>query len=208
MGRLARIVVAVGLPMTAAGCGSLQDDRLPPPAAPAPAPALRVAPAGEVVAGTGQPRPSRSAPVERDGVVVLRPRERRLELRAGDAAPAEAPAGVGPTNVACLRTGPCYVIDTRGDALLVYALHPRLALVRRVFLPGAPFALALDRRRHRLYVTLTARNQLVELPAHGRPHVLRRWPTVRQPDGVSVEERTGRVVVAGRADGVHELLRP
>jgi hypothetical protein len=56
---------------------------------------------------------------------------------------------------------------------------------------------ALDTRRHRLWVTLPALNQLVELPDHWRPHVLRRFHTVRQPDGVAVDERSGRVFVTG-----------
>jgi DNA-binding beta-propeller fold protein YncE len=137
-------------------------------------------------------------------------RERRLELydvpglrRAG-----RAPAGVGPTHVACLDRGPCYVVDTRGGALLVFAVGSGVEPTRRVYLPGAPYGVALDRRRRRLYVTLTARNELVELPAHGRPHVLRRWPTVRQPDSVAVDERTGTVFVTGRADGVLERVTP
>ena len=57
-------------------------------------------------------------------------------------------------------------------------------------------------------MTLPARNELVELVAHGRPHVVRRWPTVRQPDSVAVDERTGDVFVTGRVDGVLERVTP
>jgi DNA-binding beta-propeller fold protein YncE len=143
-------------------------------------------------------------------LAVVSVRERVLELydawtlrRVG-----RAPAGVGPTHVACLDAGPCYVTDTQGGALLVYQVRPTLELVRRLFLPGGPYGLALDARRGRLYVTLPARNELVQLPAHGRPHVLRRWPTVRQPQTVAVDATRGRVLVTGRDAGVIQILRP
>jgi hypothetical protein len=96
--------------------------------------------------------------------------------------------------------------DTRGDALLVFRRAPRLELVRRLYLAGAPYAIALDRRRRLLYVTLPGRNELVQLPAHGRPHVLRRWPTVRQPAAVAVEEASGAVTVTGESAAVR--VRP
>ena len=57
-------------------------------------------------------------------------------------------------------------------------------------------------------MTLPARNELVELVAHGRPHIVGRWPTVRQPDSVAVDERTGDVFVTGRVDGVLERVTP
>ena len=143
-------------------------------------------------------------------VAVVSVRERVLELYDARSLRrlARVPAGVGPTHVTCLDQGRCYVVDTQGGALLVFSLRPRLELVRRVFLPGGPYGIALDAARRRLYVTLPARNELVELPAHGRPHVLRRWPAVRQPDSVAVDERTGRVFVTGRADGVLQRLTP
>ena len=141
-------------------------------------------------------------------VAVVSVRERVLEIydarslrRTGG-----APAGVGPTHVACLDRGWCYVADTQGDALLVFSVGDGVVLTRRYRLDGGPYGIALDRRRRRLFVTLPGRNELVELVAHGRPHVVRRWPTVRQPDSVAVDERTGRIVVTGRADGVLEIL--
>jgi DNA-binding beta-propeller fold protein YncE len=143
-------------------------------------------------------------------VAVVSVRERVLEVydartlrRIG-----RAPAGVGPTHVACLERGPCYVADTRGGALLVFSVGSGVEPTRRYALPGGPYGIALDRVRRRLFVTLTARNELVELVAHGRPHVVGRWPTVRQPDSVAVDERTGDVYVTGRADGVLEHVMP
>jgi len=142
-------------------------------------------------------------------LAVVSVRERRLELydartlrRIGG-----APAGVGPTHAVCAApAGPCYVLDTRGGALLVYATAPHLEPTRRLYLPGGPYGVAIDNRRHRLWITLPALNELVELPAHGRPHVLRRFHTVRQPDSVAVDDGSGRVFVTGRADGVLEAI--
>jgi DNA-binding beta-propeller fold protein YncE len=149
----------------------------------------------------------------RDGeqVAVVSVRERVVELfdartlrRLG-----RVSAGVGPTHVVSEpRFHRLYVTDTRGGALLVFDTVPELELVRRVYLPGRPYGIAIDDENHRLWVTLTESNELVELPAHGRPHVLRRLPTPRQPDTVGVDESTGRVFVTGRHGGVVQLIDP
>jgi DNA-binding beta-propeller fold protein YncE len=145
-------------------------------------------------------------------LVVVSVRERAVELfdartlrRIG-----RASAGVGPTHVACSDDAPfCWVLDTQGEGLLVFRVTASdLELVRRVYLPGGPYGLAVDRTRGRMWVTLPGRNEVVELPAHGRPHVVGRHATVRQPDTVAVDEGTGNVVVTGRADGVLQVLSP
>lgn len=200
------------------GCGSMTVHELPPAAEPPRSPPAAAPPAGRVVAvGTG---PEGIAADPRSGLVatldagsklaVVSVRERQLELYDARTLRrvARAPAGVGPTHVACLDAGPCYVADTTGGALLVYRVRPSLELVRRLFLPGGPYGIALDATRSRLYVTLPARNELVQLPAHGRPHVLRRWPTVRQPQTVAVEATRGRVLVTGAAAGVVQIVVP
>jgi sugar lactone lactonase YvrE len=117
-----------------------------------------------------------------------------------------ANAGVGPTN-ALSRDRWLWVTDTRGDALLVFRVLGEPELVRRVHLPGGPFGLALDERKQRLLVTLTGRNEVVELPAHGRPSELRRFATVRQPDAVGVDAATGRIFVQG-ADALQRIDPP
>jgi hypothetical protein len=149
MRRLSPLLAALAL----AGCGS--------------------APAGELPPAEGAGGPVQAAVDGGDTLAVLAPRERVLRLvdaRTGRRL-ASAPAGVGPTHVACL--GVCWVADTRGDALLVYRLESGLRLVRRLYLAGGPRKISVDRPRRRLVVTL-ARGGAVELPAHGRPHVLRR----------------------------------
>ena len=97
-----------------------------------------------------------------------------LELHGGDGVQT-AGAGVGPAAVAADPRGRwLYVTDTTGDALLVFALHPRLELVHRVYLPGAPYAIAV--RGERLWVTLSSRHRLAELNLRRRPQLLRITP--------------------------------
>jgi len=117
-------------------------------------------------------------------------------------------AGIGPTHVVADGPDRLYVVDTQGDALLLFNLRPALELVRRVSLPGSPYGIAADRRRGRLWVTLTEHNELVELRAGSRPGPLRSFPTVRQPNSIAVDEASGRVYVTGRADGVIQALDP
>lgn len=140
----------------------------------------------------------------RDGTlrVVLDPRARTLALQPGrgGATLDEVNVGVGPTQVACASGGPCYVTDTTGDSLLVVRVATdgrSMRLSRRVYVAGAPYAIAVDRERRRLWVTLTGRSELIELGAHARPHILRRHATVRQPDGVRVDPASGDVTVIG-----------
>jgi hypothetical protein len=191
------------------GCGSAAVGELPPAAGPARSPPLSAAPAGRLVRGATVP--VAKALID-DGrtVAVVSGRERVLELydiRTHQRS-ARAPAGVGPTNVACLERTWCYVVDTRGEALLVFRRGSRLELVRRYHLRGAPYGIALDERRRLIYVTLPARNELVQLPAHGRPHVVGRWTTVRQPDTVAVDHASGRVFVTGPTAGVVQIVSP
>lgn len=193
------------------GCGSATIDELPPAAGPALAPPLTAPPAGRIV-GAGAARPGLTfAPPTRTVVngrlALLAPRARTLELldRRSHERLARVAAGVGPTHVVAVADR-LYVTDTQGGALLVFATRPKLALTRRVFLPGAPYGLAVDPVRHRLWVTLTARNEVVSLPSNGRPRPLVRLATVRQPDGVAVDSALGTVAVTGRDAGVLQLI--
>jgi hypothetical protein len=140
-------------------------------------------------------------------VAVVSVRERKLEIFDGRtlARRSVQPAGVGPTHVACAPQGPCFVVDTDGDALLVFRVGTGgrdLSLTRRVYLGASPYGLALDptHSRTRLWITLTGQNQLVELAAQDRPHVLSRTPIVRQGNSVAVDQASGDVLVAGATD--------
>lgn len=214
-------LAAAALAGTNAGCGSVPVSALPPAAEPAQSPPPRQTPSGRVTAADDGSR--RAGPEARAGSqdsavlaggrlrAVIDARARRLDLYDVDTGERRqsTPAGVGPTNlVSEARLDWLYVVDTAGNGLLVFEIRPRLALVRRVHLPGSPYAIAVDDVRHRLWVTMTARNVVAELPAHGRPHVLRELPTVRQPDAIAVDEGTGEVKITSRRAGVVQRIDP
>lgn len=113
------------------------------------------------------------------------------------------PVGIGPTHVAA-RGKRFFVVDTRGDGLIEIHLDP-LRVHRRTHLEGTPYGIAADRKGRRFWVTLTASNQVAELTDR---RLLRTFPTVRQPNSVAVDPRTGRVFVASRKDGVLQLFDP
>jgi DNA-binding beta-propeller fold protein YncE len=143
-------------------------------------------------------------------VAVVSVRERVLEVYDSETLEliGRAPAGAGPTHVVDGEGGLAYVIDTAGDGLLVFETRGELRILRRYPLLGAPYGAASDLRNGRLWVTLTARNELVELATGARPHRLASYPTVRQPNTVAVDPSSGRVFVTGKVDGVLQLLDP
>src|SRR5919197_1507282 len=155
--RALRALLLAASPALLIGCGSSSVGQLPAP----------VGPAREVAAlGGGR-------------TVTLLGRARVLELRdASGRVVGRAPAGIGPTHVACLDNGTspawCWVTDTRGNELLTFAVRAGIQPRRRLYLAGGPDGVSLDHARRRLLVTLRAGREIVELPAHGRPHVLRR----------------------------------
>ena len=81
--------------------------------------------------------------------------------------------------------------------------------VGQVSTGGAPYGLAVDGSRRRLYVTLTGTNELRSYRIEGAKLIPERtWATVGQPNDVAVDETTGRVVVAGTASGQLQFLDP
>jgi DNA-binding beta-propeller fold protein YncE len=146
-----------------------------------------------------------AAIADRDHVGVVGVRERALEVF--DARTLESvgkvSVGIGPTHVVGAGER-FFVVDTRGDALLEVRLEP-LRIHRRTHLGGAPYGIALDNARRRYWVTLTATNEVAELTDH---RVLRTFPTVRQPNSVAVDPRSGRVFVASRKDGTLQFFDP
>lgn len=117
-------------------------------------------------------------------------------------------AGLGPTHAVADDEGRIYITDTRGDAVIVFETRPRLKWVGRVELPGSPYGIAVDRRRGRVWVTLVGRNEVTELSTGAEPRRGRTLPTVRQPNSVAVDERSGRLFVGSRTDGTLQLLDP
>jgi DNA-binding beta-propeller fold protein YncE len=146
-----------------------------------------------------------AATADREHVGVVGVRERALEVFDARTlkSTGKVSVGIGPTHVVG-GGGRFFVVDTRGNALLEVRLDP-LRVHRRTHLGGAPYGIALDPERRRYWVTLTARNQVAELTDH---RVLRRFPTVRQPNSVAVDPSTGRVFVASRKDGTLQFFDP
>lgn len=144
-------------------------------------------------------------------VVVVGVRGRRIEAYDPEGRSlGAAPCGVGPTHVRAGAGGLFYVADTQGDAVLVFQAGPAgVRQVGQVSATGAPYGLAVDATRRRLYVTLTGTNQLRSYRIEGQDLVAEKtWATVRQPNDVAVDETTGRVVVAGTAGGELQFLDP
>lgn len=116
-------------------------------------------------------------------------------------------AGAGPTHVVAQAPNRFYVTDTRGDAVLAVGTDGEPRVFDRINVPGAPYGIAIDQRRGRLWVTATARNELLEFdPAVDREEPVRTYPTVRQPNTVAVDPASGRVFVAGAADGELQII--
>jgi len=108
----------------------------------------------------------------------------------------EVGVGAGPTHVVSDGERNFFVADTRGDAIIFVRTRPQFEVVSRQAVPnGAPYGLAYDRERDELWVTLTEQNRVVRFRGRTRADS---FPTVRQPNSVEVDERTGRVFVGGR----------
>lgn len=119
---------------------------------------------------------------------------------------ATVPAGVGPTHDVGYRNR-FYVADTQGGALLTYSTTPTVRKVASTKLAGAPYGVALDATHGRLWVTLTATNRLVAFDLDSpTPTVVASLPTVRQPNTVAVDPKTGTVFVTGTYAGVVEVI--
>lgn len=157
-------------------------------------------------------QPGGIAALETDRVGVVAVRDNLLRVYdARTLRPlGDARAGAGPTHlVADLVTGRFWVADTRGGAVLFSTRTTKPQLLDRVNLPGSPYAMALDPADRRLWVTLTATNELAEIDlAREEPRVVATYPTVRQPNGVAVDTRTGRLFVASRTDGTLQIIDP
>jgi DNA-binding beta-propeller fold protein YncE len=144
-------------------------------------------------------------------IAVVSVRARRLQLFDATSLrlTASVPVQGGPSHVATFGHQ-LYVVDTGGTHVRVFDAVPRLHLIGSVTVPRSPLGVAVDATRGRLWITCTATNQLVELSlrAGHLPHVVGRWPTVRQPDTVAVDPRTDTVFVVGVAPGTLEIVHP
>ncbi|RZQ66141.1 hypothetical protein EWH70_02605 [Amycolatopsis suaedae] len=116
-------------------------------------------------------------------------------------------AGDGASNAVTDRFGRVLVTDTRAGALLAFSAAP-LLLRQRFPVPGGVYGLAYDPRRDLAWVTLTARNEVVGFDVAGGEPVERfRFPTVRQPNSVTVDDRSRVVVGSATGEGI-QVIQP
>ena len=119
---------------------------------------------------------------------------------------AKSAAGAGPTHGVKAADGTVLVTDTRGNQVLDFNTNP-LAQQASLPLPGSPYGLAADSKTPLVWVTLTARNQVVGLTlAAGRIREVARLDTVQQPDTVAVAPGSNSLWIAGDAGGVVQKL--
>ena len=87
--------------------------------------------------------------------------------------------------------------------------EPQAGQIARLALPGAPYGITYDPVRDRVWVTLTATNQVVAFDmAAPRPREVARLPTVAQANTVAVDPTTGRLFVTGTKDGIVQIIDP
>lgn len=117
-------------------------------------------------------------------------------------------AGVGPTHIETIGRD-AFVADTEGDVIRRFRIGSEPVETDTVPAPGVPYGIAVDPQRGRVWVTLTATNRLAGYSVDG-PKMKRfaTYPTIRQPNSVAVEPRTGDVFVASRTEGQLERISP
>ena len=117
-------------------------------------------------------------------------------------------AGDGATNAVADSFGRVLVTDTRESALLAFSTDP-LLMRQRYPVPGGAYGIAYDAPRSLAWVTLTERNEVVGFDVRGgEPTERYRFATVRQPNSVTVDEQTGRVVVGSAAGEGTQVISP
>jgi sugar lactone lactonase YvrE len=122
---------------------------------------------------------------------------------------AQEQLGTRLTHVVALDGKRVAIADTDGDRLIVASVTPQVEDVVELEVEGEPYGLAFDEARSRLYVTLTDRNEMLVYDTDRLDAgPLGAVPTVGQANTVAVQSGGDLVVVAGRAQGALQLLRP
>jgi len=124
---------------------------------------------------------------------------------------AQKQVGIKLTHAVGLSDDLAAFADTDGGAVLIERIGQEITEVARIDSPGKPYGLAYDTQRRRLYVTLTATNQMqvVDLSDAAAPRVMGVIPTVQQPNSVAVDPRSGAVLITGStADGLLQIVTP
>lgn len=123
---------------------------------------------------------------------------------------AELPAGEGPSHVRPIGDGQVAVADTRGNAVLTYQVTGAPRKLDRVPVPGRAYGLDADPGRGSVYATSGNNNRVFRLRVAddgtlGEPAQL---ATVRQPNDVAVDPRSGRIYIIGQDRARVQVLEP
>lgn len=117
-------------------------------------------------------------------------------------------AGDGAANAVTDSFGRVLVTDARAGALIAFSADP-LIMRQRYPVPGGAYGIAYDHTRNLAWVTLTGRNEVVGFDVRGGEPVEKyRFPTVRQPDSVAVDDQSGRVIVGSAAGEGIQVIQP
>ncbi len=118
--------------------------------------------------------------------------------------------GEGPTHIRAIDDRG-FVIDTQGDAILEFRLRKSgPERVGSTPLEGTPYGIAIDEERERLWVTLTALNEVVEFEiTRNGIEERHRYPAVEQPNTIAIDPRDGSAIVSGATeDGMLQRIQP
>lgn len=120
-----------------------------------------------------------------------------------------APLGEGLTHLVAIGDWQAAVADTAAGKVLIVRVTPDITDVRSLPAPGRPYGLAVDRKRGRLYVALSSKNQVLvydtgKLFQGAKP--LGVVQTVQNPYTVAADPRNGDLVIAGQATGVLQVV--
>ena len=138
---------------------------------------------------------------------------RKNDLTVYDAAAltiiGSTPAGAGPTHLVADRHGRMIAADTRGDAVRVFDPLPRPHEIASVPQAGAPYGIAYDPVRDRLWVASSGTNEVVGYDmTEPTPREVTRLSTVQNAYTLGVDATTGRLFIAGTAAGVVQIVDP
>jgi DNA-binding beta-propeller fold protein YncE len=117
------------------------------------------------------------------------------------------PAGAGPTHLVADKHGRLIAADTRGNAVRVFTTEPKE--VASVAQAGAPYGIAYDAVRDRLWVASSGTNEVIGYDmATDAPREVARVATVQNPYTLGVDATSGRLFIAGVSAGVAQVVQP
>jgi DNA-binding beta-propeller fold protein YncE len=119
------------------------------------------------------------------------------------------PGGAGPTHLVADRHGRMIAADTRGDVIRVFDPLPTPREVGSVSQSGAPYGIAYDRARDRLWVASSGADEVVCYDmTESTPREIARLATVQNPYSLAVDSLTGRLFIAGVTGGLLQIVDP